>query len=184
MRGVRGWEPGVLTPLRSDKRSIWVATSCGIVYTSFSVGTWGGTRGETRPGGEQGGVDLPRRGGGGGNAVGTGGRRNTCDEVAELAGSRSGVTSIASTPEFISGDGGGARIPSRGIGDGSSWLNALAGRASINVKAKPPARRRRTRRATSCWSKPYSSLFTLATTLSLEPGPSSTFIASAPTSKA
>ena len=177
--------PGVLTPPRSCKRSIWAATSCGIVYTSFSVGTLGGTRGETRPGGEQGGGDLPRSGGGGGgNAVGTGGRRNTCDEVAELAGSRSGVRSIASTPESISGDGGGARVPSRGIGDGSSWVNSLAGRASINVEAKPPARRRRTRRATSCWSKPHSSLFTLATMISLEPGPSSTFIASAPASKA
>jgi hypothetical protein len=151
MRGVRGWEPGILTPPRSCKRSIWVATSCGIVYTNFSVGTWGGTRGETRPGGEQGGEDLPRRGGsGGGNVVGIGGRRNTCDDVTELAGRRSGVTSIASAPESISGDGGGARVPSRGIGDGSSWLNSLAGRASINVEAKPPARRRRTRRATSC----------------------------------
>lgn len=151
---------------------------------SFSVGNWDGTRGETRPGGEQGGADLPRRGGGGGSTEGTGGRRNTRGDVAGLAGSGSGVTSIASTPESISGDGGGARVPSRGIGDGSSWLGTLAGCASINVEAKPPARRRRTRRATSCWSKPRSSCFTLATELSLEPGPSSTFIASTPVSKA
>lgn len=146
------------------------------------MGTWGGTRGETRPGGEQG-VNLPRRGGGGGSTIGTGGRRNTHGDIAELAGSESEITSIASTPESISGDGGGARVPSRGEGDCGSWLDALAGRASINVDAKPPARRRRTRRATSCWSKPRNSLFTLATKLSLELGPSSTFIASTPALK-
>jgi hypothetical protein len=141
-------------------RRMWVATSCGIVYMTFSVGTWGGTRGETRPGGKLGGAELPRRGGGGGGSVGRGGRRNTCDDVMRLAGSRSGETSIPSTPESISGDGGGARVPSGGRGDCNSWFDSLAGRASINVK--PPARRRRTRRATSCWSKPSSSLFALA----------------------
>ena len=41
-------------------RRVWVATSCGIAYITFSVGTWGGTRGENRPGKKLGGAELLR----------------------------------------------------------------------------------------------------------------------------
>lgn len=90
---------------------MWAATSCGMEYMRFSADTSAGTRGETRPGGELGGGELPRGGEGGGGIVYTGGVRGTEDDM-RLTGSGSGVTSIAYTPESISGDGGGARVPS------------------------------------------------------------------------
>jgi hypothetical protein len=85
-------------------------------YMRFSADTSAGTRGETRPGGELGGGELPEGVGGGGGEGGggivyTGGVRGTQDDM-RLTGSGSGVTSIAYTPESISGDGGGARVPS------------------------------------------------------------------------
>ena len=92
-----------------------VATNCRIMYMSFSVGTWGGTRGDTRLCSRLGEAELPRRGGGGGGSVGRGGGQNTCDDVMRLAGSRPGVTFIVSTPESISGDEGGARRAPLGV---------------------------------------------------------------------
>jgi hypothetical protein len=89
---------------------MWAATSCGMVYMRFSADTSAGTRGETRPGGELGGGELPK-GVDGGGIVCTGGVQGTQDDM-RLTGSGSGVTSIAYTPESISGDGGGARVPS------------------------------------------------------------------------
>jgi hypothetical protein len=86
-----------------------------MVYMRFSADTSAGTRGETRPGWELGAGELPEGVGGGGEGGGgivyAGGVRGTQDDM-RLTGSGSGVTSIAHTPESISGDGGGARVPS------------------------------------------------------------------------
>lgn len=122
----------------------WAATSCAMVYMRFSAGTSDRTRGETRPGGELGRGELPRGVGGGedgGGIVDTGGVRDAQDDM-RLTGSGSGFTSIAYTPESISGDGGGARVPSWGTCNCSCWSFSITGLASINGEAKPPICRR------------------------------------------
>jgi len=154
---------------------MWVATSCGIVYTRFSGGISAWTRGETRPGGELGGGELPGRGSGGGGIVGTGGTRSAAQDEGRLAGSGSGVTSIAYTPGSISGDGGGARVPSRGTYDCCRWSSSVRALVSINAELRPPVRRRSAKRVTSSWSTQDSSSFT-STTTSLKLDPSSTSI--------
>ena len=121
---------------------MWAATSCGMVYMRFSAETSVGTRGETRPGGELGSGELPRGvGEGGGGIVDTGGVRGTQDDM-RLTGNGSGVTSIAYTPESISGDGGGARVPSWGTCNSTCRSFFIAGLASIKGEEKPPHRRR------------------------------------------
>jgi len=87
------------------------------VYTRFSEEGGGEARGETRPGGVLGRGESPRGGDGGGGIEAVGGRRGVGVGVKadpRLAGSGSGVTSIAYTPGSISGEGGGARVPSWG----------------------------------------------------------------------
>src|SRR6266403_117321 len=121
---------------------MWAATSCGMVYMRFSADNSAGTRGETRPGGELGGGKLPRgvgrRGGeGGGGIVDTGGVRGSQDDT-RLTGSGSGATSIAYTPESISGDGGGARVPSWCTCNCTCWSFSIARLASITGETKPP----------------------------------------------
>ncbi len=125
---------------------MWAATSCGMVYMRFSADTSVGTRGETRPGGELGAGELSKGAGGGGGEAGggivdTGGVRDTQDDM-RLTGSGSGVTSIAYTPESISGDGGGARVPSWGTRNRTCRSSSIARLVSTNGEAKPPDRRR------------------------------------------
>jgi hypothetical protein len=124
---------------------MWAATSCGMLYMRFSAETSAGTRGETRPGGDLGGRELPRGvdggGEGGGGIVDTGGVRGTQGDM-RLTGNGSGVTSIAYTPESISGDGGGARVPSGGTCISTCWSFFFARLASIKGEEKPPHRRR------------------------------------------
>ena len=114
------------------------------MYTGFSEGGDDETRGETRPGGGLEGGELPRRGGGGGGGggiVAAGGRRRVKDEP-RLGGRGSGVTSIAYTPWSISGEGGGARVPSWGTRGGGSRSSSGARFASMNGESNPPVHRR------------------------------------------
>jgi hypothetical protein len=107
--------------------------------------TTGALRGETRPGGELGDGESPKGVSGGGEGGGgiehTGGERGMQDDT-RLTGSRSRVTSIAYTPKSISGDGGGARVPSRGMCNSTCWSFFTARLASIKGEEKPPDRRR------------------------------------------
>lgn len=124
---------------------MWAATSCGMVYMRFSADTSAETRGETRPGGELGEVELPRSVGGGGEGGGgivCTGRVRGMQDGMRLTGSGSGITSIAYTPESISGDGGGARVPSWGTCNSNCWSFFIARLASIKGEEKPPDRRR------------------------------------------
>ena len=111
------------------------------MYTGFSEGDDDETRGETRPGGRLEGGELPRKGGGGGGIVEAGGRRRVKDEP-RVGGRVSGVTSIAYTPWSISGEGGGARVPSWDTRGGGSRSSSGARIASMNGEANPPVHRR------------------------------------------